>query len=208
MAGVRFQKLSVGSVMALCAMALVACATPKRPAAPPPQIPTIVVPTSVTRTPVMADRPLPEGCDLIVPTEQVGQAIGQELPKPTEIIGIPEPGIARTGKIDCYYGIPANKALADAIVVIGVSTYADDASAAQRITESVEAERREGAAVSDVEVGKQRGTLLTTPKELLLIGSLGKSTFVVRAKAGLLPDAQLATVLSGFAVQSMTQQIS
>src|SRR3954468_20481592 len=98
MVGARYQKLSVVAVMALCAMALVACATPKRPAAPPPQIPTIVVSTSVTRTPVMADRPLPEGCDMIVPVDQVNQALGRELPKPTEIIGIPDPGIARTGK--------------------------------------------------------------------------------------------------------------
>ncbi|MCS7478132.1 hypothetical protein ACFFQW_14000 [Umezawaea endophytica] len=162
----------------------------------------------MTRTPVMADRPLPEGCEMIVPTEQVAQAIGQELPKPTEIIGIPEPSIARTGKIDCYHGIPAGKGLTDAILVIGVSTFADDASAAQRIAESTESERRDGAVVTDVEVGKQRGTLLSTPVEHILIGSLGKSTFVVRAKAGLLPDDKLPAVMSGFAVQSMTQQIS
>ncbi len=208
MVGAWFQKLTVGSVLPLCAMALVACATPKRPAAPPPQIPTIVVPTSVTRTPVMADRPLPEACELIVPTEQVAQALGQEIAKPTEIIGIEEPSIARTGKIDCYYGIPDGKALAHAVLVIGISTYADEASAQQRVTESLDAERQDGATVTDVEVGKQRGNLVTTAPERLLIGSLGKSTFVVRAKAGLLPDDKLPGVLAGFAVQSMTQQIS
>jgi hypothetical protein len=208
MVGARYQKLSVVAVMALCAMALVACATPKRPAAPPPQIPTIVVSTSVTRTPVMADRPLPEGCDMIVPVDQVNQALGRELPKPTEIIGIPDPGIARTGKIDCYYGIPDGKALADAQLVIGLSTYADEQSAKDRVTESVEAERKDGGTVADVEVGKQHGTLVTTTPERLLIGSLGKSTFVVRAKAGLLPDDKLPAVLTGFAVQSMTQPVS
>ncbi|HEX6343955.1 hypothetical protein [Umezawaea sp.] len=167
-----------------------------------------MAPTSVTRTPVMADRPLPDDCELIVPVEQVAQALGRELPKPTEIIGIAEPSIARTGKIDCYHGIPAGKPLSDALLVIGVSTYADDVSAQQRVTESVEAERQAGAAVADVPVAKQRGTLLTSPQELLLIGSIGKSTFVVRARADLLPAEQLGQVLTGFAVQSMTQPIS
>ena len=208
MVDARFQKLSLVSLVALCALALPACATLKRAAAPPPRIPTIVVPTSVTRTPVMADRPLPEACELIVPTEQIAQALAQELPKPTEIIGIPEPSIARTGKIDCYYGIPANRPLADATLVIGISTYADELSARQRVTESVEAERQGGATVAEIDVAKQKGTLVTTTPERLLIGSLGKSTFVVRAKTGLLPDDKLPAVLAGFAVQSMTQQIS
>jgi hypothetical protein len=205
MVGARYQKLSVVSVVALCAMG---CATPKRPAAPPPQIPKIVVPTSVTRTPVMADRPLPEACEMIVPVDQINQVLGQELGKPTEIIGIPEPSIARTGKIDCYYGIPDGKPLPDAQLIIGISTYVDELSARERVTESVEAERKDGAAVADVEVGKQRGSLVTSAAERLLIGSLGKSTFVVRAKAGLLPDDKLPAALTGFAVQSMTQQIS
>jgi len=208
MVGAWYQKLSVVSVMALCAMALVACATPKHPAAPPPQIPTIVVPTTVTRTPVMADRPLPETCEMIVQVDQINQALGHEVGKPTEIIGVPQPNIARTGKIDCYYGIPDGKALPDAQLVIGVSTYADEPSAKERVTESVDAERKDGATVVDVEVGKQRANLITTAPERLVIGSLGKSTFVVRAKAGLLPDDKLPTVLAGFAVQSMTQQVS
>jgi hypothetical protein len=156
----------------------------------------------------MADRPLPESCELIVPTDQITQVTGQELGKPTEIIGIPEPGIARTGKIDCYYGIPNGKPLPDAQLVIGISTYADELSARQRVTESTEVERKDGATVTDVEVGKQRANLITTAPERLLIGSLGKSTFVVRAKAGLLPDDKLPAALTGFAVQSMTQQIS
>jgi hypothetical protein len=156
----------------------------------------------------MADRPLPESCELIVPTDQINQALGQELGKPTEIIGIPEPGIARTGKIDCYYGVPDGKPLPDAQLIIGISTYADEQSARDRVTESLEAERKDGGTVADVEVGKQRGNLVTTAPERLLVGSLGKSTFVVRAKAGLLPDDKLPAVLTGFAVQSMTQQIS
>jgi hypothetical protein len=209
MIGARYQNLSVFTAMALCAMALTACATPKRPAAPPPQIPTIVIPTSATRTPVMADRPLPETCETIVPAEQINQALGQEFPdKPTEILGIPEPEIARTGKIDCYYGIPAGAALPAAVLVIGLSTYADELSARQRITESLEAERKDGATITEIDVGKQKGSLVTTTPERLLMGSLGKSTFVIRAKAGLLPDDKLPAVLAGFAVQSMTQQIS
>ncbi|PRY42297.1 hypothetical protein [Umezawaea tangerina] len=197
------------ALLAMCAMALLACAAPKKPAAPPPQIPKIVIPTSVTRTPVMADRPIPDDCELIVPTTQVAQGIGQDLPGDTRmIIGLPEPSLGRTAKIDCYYGIPDAKPLPDAVVVVGISTYADEATAKGRVTESVDAERSEGAAVSEVDVGKQKASMIANAQERLVVGSLGKSTFVVRAKNGVLPDDKIAPVLAGFAAQSMTQQIS
>ncbi|WNV89539.1 hypothetical protein [Umezawaea sp. Da 62-37] len=197
------------ALLAMSTMALLACAAPEKPAAPPPQIPRIVIPSSVTRTPVMADRPIPDDCELIVPASQVAQGIGQELPGKTRmIIGVPEPSLARTAKADCYYGVPEDKSLPDAIVVVGLSTYADEPTAKDRVTESLDAERAEGATITEIDVGKQKGTLVANSQEHLVIGSLGTSTFVVRAKNGVLPDDKIASVLAGFAAQSMTVPIS
>lgn len=182
-----------------------ACSVEQPPPAPPPQIPKIVAPTSASRTPVMMDRPLPDDCELVVPVEVVNQRLGRELPgDPRLIIGIPEPALGRTGKIDCYYGLAQGQQLAAAPLVIGLSAYTDDATARGRVTDSVSAERQEGGAVSEVDVGKQKGSLVVTRDERLLLGSLGKTTFVVRLKPGVVPDDQVGPVLAALAAQSMT----
>ncbi|MET9230498.1 hypothetical protein [Lentzea sp. NPDC003310] len=173
--------------------------------APPPQIPKITPPTIVSKTPVMVDRALPDDCELVVPVDVMNATLGQEMPgEPRIIIGIKEPGIGRTGKIDCYYGIPEKKGLPDAKIVIGLSTYTDDLTARTRVTESVEAERAEGAKITEVDVGKQKGTLVEGKDEQLLIGSLGKSTFVVRNRNNFIPKEKLVAVLPVLAQQSMT----
>ncbi|MDX3655784.1 hypothetical protein PV646_00575 [Streptomyces sp. ID05-26A] len=156
----------------------------------------------------MVDRALPDDCELVVPVDVMNAALGQELPgEPRIIVGIKEPGIGRTGKIDCYYGIPEKKGLLDAKIVIGLSTYTDDLTARTRVTESVEAERGEGAKVSEVDVGKQKGTLVEGKDEQLLIGSLGKSTFVVRNRNNFIPKEKLVAILPVLAAQSMTPPV-
>ncbi|MGW6448736.1 hypothetical protein [Lentzea sp. NPDC055074] len=199
-----FVALGAG-VLAVCT----ACSTAvPQTQAPPPQIPKITPPTTPSRVPVMVDRALPDDCELVVPVEVMNAAIGQELPgEPRIIVGIKEPGIGRTGKIDCYYGIPEKKGLPDAKIVIGLSTYTDDLTARTRVNESVEAERGEGAKVTEVDVGKQKGTLVEGKDEQLLIGSLGKSTFVVRNRNNFIPKEKLIAILPVLAVQSMTPPV-
>lgn len=200
-------------VVVLGAVALTMCAACSgavpQTQAPPPQIPKITPPTTPSRVPVMVDRPaLPDDCELVVPAEVMNATLGQELPgEPRLIIGIKEPGIGRTGKIDCYYGIPEKKNLPDAKIVIGLSTYTDELTARTRVTESVEAERADGAKVTEVDVGKQKGTLVEGKDEQLLIGSLGKSTFVVRNRNNFIPQAKLLMILPVLAQQSMTPPV-
>ncbi|RDI27633.1 hypothetical protein [Lentzea flaviverrucosa] len=176
--------------------------------APPPQIPRITPSTTPSRVPVMVDRALPDDCELVVPVEVMNTTLGQELPgEPRIIVGIKEPGIGRTGKIDCYYGIPDKKGLTDAKIVIGLSSYTDDLTARTRVSESVEAERADGAKITEVDVGKQKGTLVEGKDEQLLIGSLGKSTFVVRNRNNFIPKEKLIAILPVLAAQSMTPPV-
>lgn len=195
--------------VALSAVALSVCAGcaeagPRTPA-PPPQIPKITPQTTPSRVPVMVDRPLPDDCELVVPVEVMNATLGQELQgEPRIIIGIKEPAIGRTGKVDCYYGIPEKRNLPDAKIVVGLSTYTDEATAQARVAESVEAERGAGAKITEVDVGRQKGTLVEGKDEQLLIGSLGKSTFVVRNRHNFVPADRLAAVLPVLAQQSMT----
>ncbi|MEU0882510.1 hypothetical protein ABZ345_28220 [Lentzea sp. NPDC005914] len=205
MRGNKFFVVLSAAALAVCA----ACsgAVPQTQA-PPPQIPKITPPTTPSRIPLMVDRPLPDDCELVVPVEVMNATLGQELPgEPRIIIGIKEPGIGRTGKIDCYYGIPEKKNLPDAKIIIGLSTYTDELTARTRVGESVEAERQDGAKITEVDVGRQKGTLIEGKEEQLLIGSLGKSTFVVRNRNNFIPQAKLMAVLPVLAQQCMTPPV-
>ena len=206
MRGNKFFVMLGAAALSVCA----ACSTAvPQTQAPPPQIPKITPPTTPSRIPMMVDRPsLPDDCELVVPVEVMNATLGQELPgEPRIIVGIKEPAIGKTGKIDCYYGIPEKKDLAEAKIIIGLSTYVDELTARTRVGESVEAERAEGAKITEVDVGKQKGTLVEGKDEQLLIGSLGKSTFVVRNRNNFIPQARLMAVLPVLAQQCMTPPV-
>ncbi|PSL57812.1 hypothetical protein B0I31_10123 [Saccharothrix carnea] len=192
----------------LAAMVVLVCAgcaaVQPQPVAQP-QIPTILPPTTISRVPQMVDRPIPDDCELVVPVELFHQKLGRELPGELKtIIGIPEPSLGRTGKIDCYYAVPERKPIAAAPVIIGLAAYTDAPTAAARVEESVTAERQEGATVREVDVGKKKGQFVSTKDERLVMGSLGKTTFVARAKLGVLPDDAIAGFLAALAQQAMT----
>ncbi|MCE6994036.1 hypothetical protein LZG04_04295 [Saccharothrix sp. S26] len=192
-------------VAAMVALVCAGCAAVKPQPVTQPQIPTIVPPTTISRIPQMVDRPIPDDCELVVPVEVFHQKLGRELPGELKtIIGIPEPSLGRTGKIDCYYAVPERQPLGAAQVVIGLAAYTDEPTAAARVTESVDLERKEGATVREVDVGKKKGQFVSTKDERLVIGSLGKTTYVARAKAGVLPDDAIAGFLAALAQQSMT----
>ena len=193
------------AALALVTAALAACTQEKPPAAPPPQIPTIVAPTSASKIRPMVDRPMPEDCELIVPVDRVNELIGRKMEGELKmIVGIHEPSIARTAKIDCYHDVPKGKNFAESPLIIGLSTYEDDASAKERVTESIDAEKKEGGTSTEVDVGKHKASLVSTNAQRLLIGSLGKTTYVVRAKTGYLPEEKVKDILTALAVQSMT----
>jgi len=190
---------------AVVVLACAGCAAVQTQPVAQPQIPTIVPPTSFSRIPQMTDRPLPDDCELVVPVELFHQKLGRELPGELKtIIGIAEPSLGRTGKIDCYYGVPDKQPIAAAPVIIGLATYTDEPTAGARVADSVAAEREDGATVREVDVGKRKGQLISAKDERLLVGWLGKTTFVARAKVGVLPDDAIGGFLAAVAQQSMT----
>ncbi|WP_447003460.1 hypothetical protein ACRAKI_27875 [Saccharothrix isguenensis] len=190
---------------AVVVLACGACSTGEPPPRVAPPIPTIVPPTTFTRVPQMTDRPLPDDCELIVPVPSVHKFLGRELPGELRtIIGIPEPSLGRTAKVDCYYGLGERQPLGAAPVVVGLATYGDPPTATGRVEESVAAEREHGASITQVDVGKVKASLVSTKGERLLIGSLGKTTFVSRAKVGVVPDEQVGVFLAALAQQAMT----
>lgn len=198
-------KVRIPVLVTMVALVCASCAAVQPQAVTQPQIPTILPPTTISRIPQMVDRPLPDDCELVVPVELFHQKLGRELPGELKtIIGIPEPSLGRTGKIDCYYAIPERQPLTAAPVVIGLATYNDEPTAQSRVSESVAAERQQGATVREVDVGKRKGQLVSTKSERLVMGWLGKTTFVARAKVDVLPEDAIGGFLAALAQQSMT----
>jgi hypothetical protein len=124
---------------------------------------------------------------------------GQTLP----VVGVPEPKIGRTARLDCYYGVPDGQGVAAATVSIGLAGYADAGAARRRMTSTVESERDSGAKASEVQVGSDKGILLNGTKRTL-VATRGKNTVVVSVVKDLVPDEQAGTLLATLADRALS----
>lgn len=134
---------------------------------------------------VATGRAVPATCDELVTLTEIKTILatlitGQTLP----IVGVPQENIARTARLDCYYGVPPGQQVAAAAVWIGLTTYADRESARERLDNTVAGETDAGATESEVEVGPTTGTLLVGDRPMV-VAMRGTTTVVVATIAGL-----------------------
>jgi hypothetical protein len=181
-----------------------ACATPKAPAAMPP-IPKIEVTTDSSATAVPSDRPLPDDCVQVARAVDVDKVVGHDLDgDPDRILGVPEPAVGLTARLACYYGIPDGKPRDVAAVLIELATYVDPAAASERVRNIADAERQDGSQVGDQVVGKDHAALVTSKDQRMLLGTLGKTTYRLIIRNGVVPDDKVGQVLSDLAVLALT----
>ena len=188
-----------GIVVVIAAMAAVSACTSDTPAAPK-------VPSFNTSTPVSAsnERPVPKSCAGVATLTEVTDILqvgitGQTLP----VVGVPEPKIGRTARIDCYYGVPAGQPIAAAVVSIGLASYADGGSARKRMDGTIADEKEAGAKASDVPVGSDRGVLLTATRRTL-VAVRGNNTVVVSVAVDLVPENQAGSLIGKLADRALT----
>ena len=124
---------------------------------------------------------------------------GQTLP----VVGVPEPKIGRTARIDCYYGVPTGQQLTTAPVSIGVASYTDEAAARKRMSGTIADEKEAGAKANDVPVGPDRGVLLNGTKRTL-VAARGSSTVVVSVILDLVPEDQAGSLIGRLADRALT----
>jgi hypothetical protein len=124
---------------------------------------------------------------------------GQTLP----VVGVPEPKIGRTARLDCYYGVPDGQGVPAATVSIGLASYTDEGAARRRMTSTVESERDSGAKANEVQVGSDKGILLNGTKRIL-VAARGKHTVVVTVVKDLVPDEQAGALLATLADRALT----
>lgn len=189
-----------GLVVVLAAVAAVSGCTDKPAASPKvPSFGTSSPPSSSSR-----DRPIPRTCAGVVSQTEVSDILqvavtGQTLP----VVGIPEPKINRTARIDCYYGVPDGKDRTAAVVTIFLASYTDEAAARKRMNSTVADERDAGAKPGDVPVGPDKGVLLTGAKRTL-IAVRGNNTVVVTVLPDLVAPEQAPSLMGSLADKALT----
>lgn len=187
-------------VAMLASLAVVSGCTSDPPAAGP-TVPSFVnsVPPSTSQ-----ERPVPRTCGGIASLTEVTDILrtavtGQTLP----VVGVPEPKIGRTARIDCYYGVPDGQPVSAAALQIALASYSDEDSARRRMTSTVETEQETGAKKSDVPVGAGQGVLLNGAKRTL-VAVRGRNTVVVVAVPNLISEDQAASLLGRLADHALT----
>jgi hypothetical protein len=189
----------------LCAAALVGCAA--RQLAGPAQVPTFET-SPPPPQPTVADRELPKDCLNVATGPEVDQIVGHPLVGNTGfVLGVPDPTIRRTARIDCYYGVPEGQPPEKAAVTIAMATYADEPTATQRMRSTVDAARERAVPTSEVQVGPDRGVLLADKADRELVDAHGKTTVLVSAAPGVLPDDRAGKILAALAVRALTPHV-
>ncbi len=145
-----------------------------------------------TPTPTPA---LPPGCESLLPFTDLDQALGRPLFGETrQIKGVAQPSIGRTGRLTCYYGL-AKGGRGPIPVEVGVSTYEDAASAAERVTATVAAARGSGAtSQANATVAGQPATVLGMPAGFTVVVAQGDRTIAVTVRRTLSRQPDRAAV--------------
>jgi hypothetical protein len=177
--------LAAGSAVAALGLVglLVACSSGVAPQTQArPNVPSFSSPT--TRASAVATA-VPKSCSVIAAAADVDQVVGHQLVgSMNQVVGIPQPAINRTGRLDCYYGIPAGQPLTAGVVSIGIASYTDPQSAQHRTTLTVNSARNAGATTSDVQVGSDHAVLVAGAQTQELVLSVGNLTILISANNG------------------------
>ncbi len=190
-----------GIVVALAAVAAVSACSSGTPAAPP-KAPSFT--TSGSSSPTSGNRSFPKICSEVARPDEVADILQVGITGQIDrVLGVPEPKIGRTARIDCYYGIPEGADRAAAVVTIGLASYTDEASARKRMNATVSDEKAAGSKPTEIPVGPDRGVLLNG-KRRTLVAVRAASTVVVSVAPDLVPEEQAASLMGKLADRVFT----
>jgi len=192
---------AAGSAVAAFVFAglLVACSSAPQPTAHP-QVPTFSTRQTTSAAPVAP----PKSCAAVAQAADVDQIVGHQLVgSANQVVGIPQANISRTGRLDCYYGIPAGQPVTAAVLSIGIASYTDAPTAQHRVTLTVNSARNSGTTTSDLKVGTEHAVLLAGAQAQELVLSHGNLTVLVRANNGVLTHATIGPQLVALAQRAL-----
>ncbi len=138
---------------------------------------------------------LPGGCENLLPTGSVIDALGRKVGGRTAfVVGVADPTIGRVGYINCRYGVSKRQA-ADPKIEIGVSLYKTPKKAAARLQPTIDDYTQHAAKAAKATVAGYPATVLTggvgTGYGPTVVLALGQRTIAVSLR----PNAFAATTV-------------
>jgi len=168
-------------------------------AAPPPSS-TSAAPTTASSSAPPAYE-LPTSCAALLTLSQIDAALGSALPgETTYTVGTAEPGIGRTGRITCGFGVVPATDTAGAgspLLELSVFTYTDAAAAADRVAATVAAQQSQGVRSEDAVVPGADAVLLTGVDGATLVATVAARTYSLSMVPGILDAAATPPALAG-----------
>jgi hypothetical protein len=161
-------------------------------------------PATATSAPPFAGK-LPASCDAVAKATDVDKILGHPLTGSSNLVkGIAEASIGRTGRLDCYYGIPPNQTVTTAALSIGITAYDTPAHASHRVLETVNEARDTGYSSSDVQVSGQNAVLLAGQKNQEVVLSANTITVLVSAANSVVQPGKAGPPLIQLAARALS----
>ncbi|MBA2414479.1 MAG: hypothetical protein H0V64_00975 [Geodermatophilaceae bacterium] len=200
-----------GVCAALLATGLAACTASSDPSGVPTtsRVPTTsAAPTTTSAEPTAEPVGLPANCGALLPVTDLDPALGVGLPGSVSYIrGEPLPGIGRTDRITCGYGIvigPDGNAQPP-LLEVSIASYTDEAAAADRIDVTTVDRQTAGDRVESTEVQGLPAVMLTGVAGTTLVFADGTWTYSLTLLAAVVPPEQMPTRLTAVAEAVLAQ---
>ncbi|MEJ7772296.1 MAG: hypothetical protein WKF51_10365 [Geodermatophilaceae bacterium] len=145
---------------------------------------------------------LPETCSALLSLDAIDAGLGVRITGTTNyVVGVPEPGIGRTGRVTCSYGVIPNAdgSSSAPLVQASVFTYDTVESAIDRVDTVVSQGRNAGNRIEDVPVGEYAATIIVSVTEATLVVAVDDRNYAITLAPGLVTDDQLATAMASLA---------
>ncbi|WP_026422250.1 hypothetical protein [Actinokineospora inagensis] len=179
-------------ILLLPLVLLLAACTSAPPTTSARQAPSVPQFSTSAPKPVPARGSVPTACGKVLTRQDLDGVVTTVITGRTDVVvGVALPKIGRTGRVDCYYGIPAGQPQSAAVLTVGLAGYTDETSARTRIQETVDAERDKGTAPQEIQVGADKGFLLEGPTRTVL-AARGKFTVAITAQPAVVNAEQAA----------------
>lgn len=180
---------------------------------PEPEQTTTAAPPTTTQTPENTAEPAAEeqtaadneihddildySCLALLSAAEISSALGHDIPdKQLRISEAANSGTAMTGRTKCYFG--TGSASGPRPIVVSVSQYVDQTSAAFQLGRTADAELKAGAQQEDVIVSDMTATVLIREGGLLLLQN-DTWTLAIALADELVPEEEIATALATLA---------
>lgn len=149
---------------------------------------------------------LPDNCAGLLTLDALDAGLGTRIVGTTEyIVGAPEPGIGRTGRVTCSYGVTrsADGTSSAPLVQASVFTYDSAESALDRVETVVSQGRNAGNRVEDVSVGEYAGVLIVSVTDATLVFAVGERNYAITVAPGLVAETELAAAMASLGLSAV-----